>query len=357
AVPRGLAVADFKPIEERANVGITSDVPQAERDRLMVLVEGSRSLTSELDLSDIIHEILQDAIRVIPAADAGMLFLYDPKRRRLTVNHAIGFGPEIYNLTVEAGEGLSGKAFKSGRPAIYPDRNAVMAGMVDSKQVNLRRFSTATAGIFPQSALSAPLTYKGEPLGALVVENLFTPGAFGQFDVGLLDALAQVAAIAIVNARLFESERETRVKLIALNEAARREHEELEKRLALQTSFGAFVREGLPLASLAARLSSICKAQAVILDFLERVRASEPPVSAQSAHGLYPVDSNLLRPAIDQGRRTLMPQVLTLGEKSLLIAPVVGSGQVLGFILLGSDGPIPRFPEHAGARAALMGAA
>lgn len=350
-------MAKIEPAGFQADSRVTAKMPQSELDRLMVLAEVSRSLTSELDVSDIIHEILQDAIRVIPAADAGMLFLYDPKKRRLTVNHAVGFGPEIYNLTVEAGEGLSGKAFKSGRPAIYPDRDAVMAGMVDSKQANLRRFSTATAGVFPQSAISAPLTYKSEPLGALVVENLFTAGVFGQFDVSLLDALAQVAAIAIVNARLFESERETRLKLIALNEEARREHDELQKRLALQDSFAAFVREGLPLASLAARLSTICKAETVILDFLERVRAAEPPVSAQTAHDLYPVDWHRLRPAIDQGRRTITPQEVPLGEKSLLIAPVAGSGEVLGFILLTSEGRTQRFAEHAVESAGLIVAA
>lgn len=331
---------------------------RSELDRLMVLAEVSRSLTSELDLSDIIHEILQDATRVIPAADAGMLFLYDSKRRRLAVNHAVGFGPEIYNLTVETGEGLSGKAFKSGRPAIYADREAVMAGMVDSKQANLRRFTTAAAGLsFPQSAMAAPLMYKGEALGALVVENLYTPMVFGQFDISLLEALAQVAAIAIVNARLFESEREARLKLVALNEQARREHDELQKRLDVQDSFSAFVREGLPLASLATRLSTICKTETVILDSLERVRAAEPPVTERVARELYLASWQQVRPALDQARRTLVPQELTLGQKQLLISPISGLGELLGFILLVCDGRAQSSVRHAADSAGLIAAA
>lgn len=351
-------MAETKPAEYQADNEATTDMSRSELDRLMVLVEVSRSLTSEHDLSDIIHEILQDAIRVIPAADAGMLFLYDPKRRRLTVSHAVGFGPEIYDLTVEAGEGLSGKAFQSGRPAIYPDRDAVMAGMVDSKQANLRRFSTATAGVsFPQSAISAPLTYKGEALGALVVENLYTPRVFGQFDVSLLEALAQVAAIAIVNARLFESERDTRLKLVALNEEARREHDELQKRLSIQRSFAAFVREGLPVSSLATRLSTICKAQTVILDFMERIRGAEPPVTAKVARELYLANWQQMRPAIDQARRTITPQELQLGEKQILISPIAGAGEVFGFILLVSDGRLQSFAEDAVESAGLIVAA
>ncbi|HKA12053.1 MAG TPA: hypothetical protein VKI99_16455, partial [Candidatus Dormibacteraeota bacterium] len=59
---------------------------KAELDRLVTLIEVSRSLTAELDLEDMIHRILEGAIRVIPAAEAGILFLYDHERRRLVAN-------------------------------------------------------------------------------------------------------------------------------------------------------------------------------------------------------------------------------------------------------------------------------
>ena len=93
---------------------------QSELDRLVTLIEVSRSLTAELDLQEIIHRILEGAIRVLPAAEAGILFLYDAQRHTLAVNHAIGFDPRVYELTVKPGEGLSGRAFLSRRAEIYP---------------------------------------------------------------------------------------------------------------------------------------------------------------------------------------------------------------------------------------------
>src|SRR5438132_2966154 len=84
---------------------------QSELDRLVTLIEVSRALTAELDLQEIIHRILEGAIRVLPAAEAGILFLYDPQKHSLVVNHAIGFDHRVYELTVKPGEGLAGRAY------------------------------------------------------------------------------------------------------------------------------------------------------------------------------------------------------------------------------------------------------
>src|SRR5204862_7506456 len=92
---------------------------QSELDRLVTLIEVSRSLTAELDLQEIIHRILEGAIRGLPAAEAGILFLYDPQRHTLVVNHAIGFDPRVYDLTVKPGPGRSGRASLSRRAEIY----------------------------------------------------------------------------------------------------------------------------------------------------------------------------------------------------------------------------------------------
>src|SRR5206468_10005680 len=109
---------------------------QSELDRLVTLIEVSRSLTSELDLQDIIQRILEGAVRVIPAAEAGILFLYEPDRRVLVVNHAIGFGPRVYDLVVKPGEGLSGHAFKTRRPGFYTHRSEVIEAMGDAQPAN-----------------------------------------------------------------------------------------------------------------------------------------------------------------------------------------------------------------------------
>jgi hypothetical protein len=61
-------------------------------------------LTSELDLAEIVRQVLVRAIEVIPAADAGTLFLVEPESGRLIVSDSVGFGPSIFNLSLEPGE-------------------------------------------------------------------------------------------------------------------------------------------------------------------------------------------------------------------------------------------------------------
>src|SRR2546427_10819191 len=110
-------------------VRATAKPAQSELDRLVTLIEVSRALTAELDLQEIIERILEGAIRILPAAEAGILFLYDPDRRALVVNHSIGFGPGVYDLVVKPGEGLSGRAFLSRHAQIYPHKEEVAAGV------------------------------------------------------------------------------------------------------------------------------------------------------------------------------------------------------------------------------------
>src|ERR671922_2519530 len=91
----------------------------SEVDRLATLIELSRSLTAELHLQEIIHRILHSAVRIIPAAEAGVLFLHHRDRKALVVNDAIGFGPSVYELVVKPGEGLSGRAFTTHQAKFY----------------------------------------------------------------------------------------------------------------------------------------------------------------------------------------------------------------------------------------------
>lgn len=335
-------------------------IEQSQVERLRGLITVSRSLTAELDLNDIIHEILGAATRVISGADVGILFLYEPDLRSLVVSHAIGMGPSAYEIRIAPGEGMSGKAFLMGKPAIYPDQAAAAEPMSEAGEENLERFEEATGGIrYPQSALSAALVYKGEPIGAFVVENLQVPGAFDSFDLDLVDALAQVAASAIVNARLFESEKESRIKLEVLNEEISLQRDQLQRRIDLQESLVEVVKEGLPLSTLATRLARLTQGSVVVLDALNRVRVSEPLVSAESVRDLDWVLPDAFVAALDQASGTRTRQKMTNGRVGeILVSPVVGGDEVLGFIaVMPKERGLDAVDEDAADAAGLVAAA
>jgi hypothetical protein len=331
----------------------TDGAPEAGRlARLSALLEVSRSLTSELDLTDIIQEILEGAVRVIPAAHAGIVSLYDADRRKLIVKHTIGLGPSAYELQMDVGEGISGRAFTSRRAQIYPDLAAVRAVMEGSDRENLRRFAEATRGIqYPEGAIGAALVYKGEALGAMVVENLHSPGTFEPFDAYLLDALARFAAIAIVNARLYQAERDSRLKLEALNSQLRAHGETLERRMRVQESLSEAVREGISPAGLVQRLARITGRPVLLLDGLCRPRAAEPVTSSSPEQAA--LASTALEPWLRRAARTRAQQVATEGGRTVLVTPAVSGRECLGFLLCdygeGAPDPVDRWTADAGA--------
>jgi DNA-binding PucR family transcriptional regulator len=327
-------------------------------DRLKTLLDTSRALGSELTLSEIICNVLEGAIRVIPAADAGVLFLYDKDCGGLVANHSIGFGPSIYDIVVKPGEGLSGKAYLSKRPQMYGDRDAVVQCMTDTQPENLERMRLASAGrIYAQSALTCPLVYKGEPIGALVVENLDSPEVFEVFDLELLEGFARAAAIALANARLFEAEREARLKVEALNEDVRHRNDELGRQLEIQRAFAEIIREGHDLTVLASRLGAISDASVVIVDSMARVRAAAPPLSAATASralaDVWPQAAAALRKA----ELTRSQHYLRLPDGELLITPIVAALDVLGAILLKPVGRPVTATDHSQCDAAAVVAA
>jgi hypothetical protein len=311
-------------------------VARSELDRLVTLIEVSRALTAELDLQEIIHRILEGAIRVLPAAEAGILFLYDPQQHALVVNHAIGFDPRVYELTVKPGEGLSGRAFLSRRAEIYPHKQEVEAVMGAAQPTNLKTFQEASGGTdYPQSAISAPLVYKGEALGAMVIENLYKPEVFQPFDVQLLDALAQAAAIAIVNARLYAAEHESRLRLEALNDEIRSQRDQLERRLQVQDSLAEVVQDDLPLTALATRLARITHASVFLSDALYRVRACDVASPAETLREVNLAAWSVLQPLLRQAAETRAQTRLEVEQnRELVIYPVSAGPESLGFVIL-----------------------
>src|SRR5205809_4087822 len=110
----------------------------------------------------------------------------------------------------------------------------------------------------------------------MVVQNLTASPELAEFEAEVLDALAQSAAIAIANARLYEAERDSRKRLEAVNAEMAQQKGELERRLQVGEVLGRVVHEGLPLGALATQLHSICEASVVVMDAFHHVRASEP---------------------------------------------------------------------------------
>lgn len=316
----------------------------------------TRMFASELDLAEISHQILVSAIDVIPAADAGTLYLADTTTGKLRAQDCVGLGPSIHKLSLEPGEGAAGKAYFSRHGAIYNDPEAVSGALVGASDDNVEAFRDATRGLrSPRAAMTAPLIFKGSALGALVVDQLGDNGErFGAHDLRLLEDLAQIAAIGIMNARLFDSERSARLRLQVMNDELNRQRDMLDRRLRALDAMAGVAREGFSLYAIASRLAVLACGRAVILDSLGRVRAVAPP-DLEPGNGAQTVRLAEVAETVERVSADHQRHVRETGDRLLIASPVMAELEVVGYVVLELSEPEPDgIPEALADYAAMI---
>jgi sigma-B regulation protein RsbU (phosphoserine phosphatase) len=179
--------------------GITDPHPAAAPDKaaadaevLSTLFDLGREITSVLDLDELLAKIPLLIAR-LTTFTAFSVYLLDERRKELRIAYAVGYPEEmVKNLKLRVGEGVVGAAVEQGRPIL-----------VDDVREDSRWRGSVAAAV---SQLAVPLRRKGRVIGAL---NLLSDQkrAFTVRDEALLRQFGAHVAVAIENARLFESER------------------------------------------------------------------------------------------------------------------------------------------------------
>ena len=173
---------------------------------LAVLTELGREVTSVLDLNELLEKIPQ-LISRLTSFTVFSVYLLDERRQDLHIAYAVGYPEEVVRtFRLQVGQGIVGSAVAERRPILLDD--------VEQDP----RYLKTVPGV--RSQLAVPLRHKGKVIGAL---NLLSDrrAAFTERDEMILRQFAAHVAQAIVNARLFESEREYAETLETLAEIGR----------------------------------------------------------------------------------------------------------------------------------------
>lgn len=309
-------------------------IPAERLPHLVRLNEVTRLLASELDLGEISHRILVSAIEMIPAAQAGTLYLFDTSTGKLQVQDSVGLGPTMRMLSLEPGECAAGKAFFLQKGAIYDGPVAVSNALAGASADNREAFRAATQGLrSPKAAMSVPLIFKGDVLGALVVDKLRDgDDHFSELDLMLLEDFGQIAAIGIINARLFDSERSTRLRLQVMNEELNRQRDLLDKRVRAMDAMAQVAREGFNLDVIASRLAALACGRALVLDGLGRVRAAAPACAdVAAAPWLRQPDVAELLERVSRDRQRHTHES---GDYRFVASPIAAESEIFGCVLL-----------------------
>ena len=160
---------------------------------LAALQETTLELSAQLDLDQLIENIVTRAAALVDAA-GGFFDLVDPATNQLQPRVGAGILAESLQHVAKPGEGVAGHVWQTGQPLVINDYDH-WAGRIDS-------FSHGTLG----ALVGVPLINNGETLGVLgLAYESSSTQTFGSEAVDILTQFARLAAIAIENARLFQT--------------------------------------------------------------------------------------------------------------------------------------------------------
>ncbi|MDI4643500.1 helix-turn-helix domain-containing protein [Cohnella hashimotonis] len=166
-----------------------------------------KSITALLDLDQLLSQILDNTMTVIPTASVGVLWMYDAEENALTVRTASERFDRsmIGRMRMKPGEGIIGQAFLDGKPRIYRGADAIMRAAANMSEENVHYLSASLAYRDPnyQAVLCVPVKVDSETVCVLILYQMGVYPLFTLEDLDLLHNFADQVAIAIHNARLF----------------------------------------------------------------------------------------------------------------------------------------------------------
>jgi PAS domain S-box-containing protein len=165
-----------------------------ERENLLALASIGQVVNSTLDLDDVLR-IVMDTIVRLTGAERGFLMLRDA-HGALNIRLARNWEQETLEPSEAAlSHTVVNRVINEGEPVLTTNAQADprFGGQDSVIALNLR------------SILCVPLKMKGEVIGVIYADNRVRTGLFTEIEKNILAAFANQAAVAIENARLFES--------------------------------------------------------------------------------------------------------------------------------------------------------
>jgi two-component system NtrC family sensor kinase len=176
---------------------------QRRAQELNVLYEVGKSVSSSLDLEEVLHRVVESAVYVV-GAEEGSLMLLDEERGDLYIRASKNLDSEAQSVRKRVTDSLAGQVLQTKRAVAIGDDSPV------------ERTHTA---LLVKSLIYVPLVLDEQAIGVLGVMNFIHQRSFDKDDTRALAALAGYATIAIRNANMYHSiDRERNVLSAMVNQ-------------------------------------------------------------------------------------------------------------------------------------------
>jgi GAF domain-containing protein len=166
-------------------------------EELRALGEVSQAVNSTLDLETVLSTIVAKAVQLC-GTEAGAIYVFDDRRREFHLRATYGMDQDLIDALTQRRIGLDDPNVVQ---ALAQPEPIQVADLRDEAPNEINEI-TLRAGF--RARLIAPLM-RGEDVVGLLVVRRRTPGTFPENTIDLIKTFAAQSAVAIENARLFQS--------------------------------------------------------------------------------------------------------------------------------------------------------
>jgi class 3 adenylate cyclase/PAS domain-containing protein len=214
---------------ERASLQsrLAASATNAEREltKLRTLGRVSETVNSSLELDVVLRSVLDTAVEVMKA-ERGFLMIADPAGvLQLTTTYGIDRAT-VEGDAMRPSQTTVRRVFETGEPIVT----------TDAQQDPRFNINLSVRALRLRSIICVPLAIKARTIGVVYLDSRVAPGLFSVHDPDLLTAFANQAALAIENARLFET---LRAQVVAISRL-----EQLQARVLSSIASGVITVDG-----------------------------------------------------------------------------------------------------------------
>ena len=186
------------------------DLLHRQNEYMNALHETTLGLIRRLEISQLLETIIYRAAALVGTSH-GYIYLLDSDENEMSLRVGIGAQTGDVGHRVQRGEGMPGRVWTSGMPLVVADYNSWPGKTQDNKTIH--------------AAVCVPLKSESQVIGAIGLAYLEEGHVFTQTEVDILGRFAELAAVALDNARLYDTlqtELEERKRAEEAAEAANR---------------------------------------------------------------------------------------------------------------------------------------
>jgi signal transduction histidine kinase/CheY-like chemotaxis protein len=183
------------------------EAAQRQNEYLAALHATTLGLLSRLDLNELLEAIITRAGQLLDTSH-GFIYLLEPGEEEIVQRVGVGIFARAIGFRLKRGEGLSGRVWQTGRAMTVPDYDHWEHRAVGFEYNVIKAIA------------SVPLKSGEQVVGAIGMGyGVESERAFGEVEMELLTRFAELASLALDNARLFAEAQAARTAAIAANEA------------------------------------------------------------------------------------------------------------------------------------------